>query len=148
MFQHYDNKIAFLHTVYLSTIEEAKEFKALCPNLDKSRAVVPFTLDAEALEMFTGESCYYFDNRGVSDARLCLIIFAAKTLSDKKIQFFENGATQFQKDLIRWGRAGQVSFKDFMGAAFDESNYVSFPNRLLLKQDPKKMSHKELMLSA
>ena len=51
MFQHYDNKIAFLHTVYLSTIEEAKEFKALCPNLDKSRAVVPFTLDAEALEI-------------------------------------------------------------------------------------------------
>lgn len=147
LFQHYDNKISFLHTVSTYSIEQAKEFKELAPNIAKSRILVPLTTDAEALEMFAGNDNYCFDNRGDTDAHICLIILAAKTLTDKKISFFNNGTTKFQKDLCKWARAGQVSFKDFMGNDFNESDYITFPNRLLLKQDPKKISYQELMLN-
>lgn len=147
MFQHFDNKIRFLHTVKCNSKEDAKEFERLATNIYQSRIMIPFDLDKEMIETFAGKGSYRFDNTNVSEERLCTFILAAKTLTDKPIHFYRQGETQLQKDLLSWATKGQISFKEFKGDSFNESNYITFPKRLLLKQNPKTISYEELVLS-
>ena len=109
--------------------------------------MIPFDLDKEMIETFAGKSSYRFDNTNVSEERLCTFILAAKTLTDKPIHFYKQGETQLQKDLLSWATKGQISFKEFKGDSFNESNYITFSKRLLLKQNPKTISFEELVLS-
>lgn len=142
LFTHCDNNIEFIHLLKTNNYKQAKEFLKLYTG-NYSNIILPISFKKEEIESLLGYSNLTFSSEIDTD-ELIKFIFMVKTFSNEKIKIvYSPAATPIVKNLIKWAAAGQVSFKDFLGKDFNDNDYLIFKNRLLLKQDPKKMTYED-----
>jgi len=81
----------------------------------------------------------------ISDAmELTAQILISKILDIKLPMYSTYETDPFILDLIHWNNAGRISFKEFLGINWDPNKYITFPYRLMLQQDPTKITYDEL----
>lgn len=100
------------------------------------------SFNEDDIKFFSNHINVYYNTKDENE--MLLLVFAGKILTNNKIRLPNKCSSKYGEKLIRWGTAAeQVSFKDFLGKDFDDKNYLKTKNRLLLKQDPKKITFKE-----
>lgn len=140
VFKEFDNNIKFVRPVKTNDLNTALEFSKL--NTSKSTIVLPTDFYGEEYLSLTPYYGIEFHAKNKED--LFIYALAAKTLSDEPIRFYGTPTSTFESNLRSWAIASRRSFKDFMGANFNPSDYLNFKYRLLLRQDPTKITYKEL----
>lgn len=139
LFQHFDNKIEFIRNLKPSSIEQADKLLTYYHGNQLIHLPV-YTLNPDVILRFVGKSSILFHvNNEVEYARL---IFAAKVLTDKPLYIAPYiPKTPYEKDLYNWAtKGGQVSFKDYLGINYNDDKFLNNPQRIMLKQDPKKIT--------
>lgn len=140
IFKAFDNNIEFVRSIRPRTYDEAIEYLTLYQG-NKS-IILP--------NIYMGEQYKELIKRGkvdftyVKDEDLFMYTFAAKVMGVKSPHFYRIPISDFEKDLLSWSNVGNISFKDWKGADFNPSLYLNFKYRLLLKQDPTKMTYNDL----
>ena len=141
IFTFHDN-IDFLHSLWPQDYDQAIKFLSLYQNKN-ARIVVPPPFDKNQIIEYCSFNnvsfyCPEFEKQ-------FLLIFTAKVLGESPICFYNPPMTNFEKNLQKWGRNSQtISFKDFLGKEYQEKDYLNFRYRLLLKQNPQKITFEKL----
>ena len=143
IFDHYDNNIDFIHSLKVDKSEEDKMFKLLKkPYGNHTRIVVPWQIDKDKLIYLSSCRGVVFN---INDAmELTAQILISKILDIKLPMYSTYETDPFILDLIHWNNAGRISFKEFLGINWDPNKYITFPYRLMLQQDPTKITYDEL----
>lgn len=143
LFQHYDNNIEFVHSIKPINYEQAISFLNLYQG-NSSRIIVPYTTDKEKLLEYLSYKNVCFAASSIEEK--FLLALAAKTLCEEPILFSNfTSENELEKDINAWSKSKlRISFKDFIGNRFDDNKYLKFRYRILLKQDPKKITYNEL----
>lgn len=140
VFEAFDNNIAFTHPLNCCSINNV--FEVLEKNYSNTATIIPIKFDKDYVLKSLEYKDVCFDNRDVSEEQLFLFILFCKILTNQKIVFSlpSIAATPMVKKLIKWAAAKQVSFKDFLDDEWKEFDYYNFKYRILLKQNPQKIS--------
>ncbi len=143
IFDHYDNNIDFIYSLKVDKSEEDKMFKFLKkPYGNHTRIVVPQQIDMDKLIYLSSCRGVVFN---INDAmELTAQILISKILDIKLPMYSTYENDPFILDLIHWNNAGRISFKEFLGINWDPNKYITFPYRLMLQQNPTKITYDEL----
>ena len=142
-FKYFDNNISFTHTIWCKDKEIALKF--LNKNYQQEcQTVVPILFDEDYVSQLPSYSRVYVDNLKTPDDLFFLFIFALKIWGGGDIVYFTNGfSSKFSQLVYKWYLSRkQISFKEFLQDDWKEEKYYNFRYRILLKQDPKKITYK------
>lgn len=152
LFNHYDNNIDFIHSIRARGYDDQAFIKlAQKPLGAKTELIAHSGLNKETFERFKNCRGIKYDYSGPMD--LFMQIFISKVI-DIPIEFeFKYPQGDFNENffvthMIRWNNLyGRISFKDYMIEmnVWDPNKYINFPYRLLLQQDPTKITYNELV---
>lgn len=141
IFTFHDN-IDFLHSLWPQDYDQAIKFLSLYQNKN-ARIVVPPPFDKNQIIEYCSFNSVFFHCQDVE--KEFLFILSSKILSDSPIHFYNSPSNDFEKNLYKWGQSNQrISFKDFLGKDYNEKDYLKFRYRLLLKQNPQKITFEKL----
>ena len=148
LFNHYDNNIDFIHAIRARSYDD-KDFIKLTqkPLGTKTRLIAHSGLSKDVFERFKNCRGIEYDYTDTTD--LFMQIFISKVIDIPiEIEFkYVDAGDFFRSHLLRWNNLyGRISFKDYMTkmCVWDPSRYMNFPYRLLLQQDPTKITYDEL----
>lgn len=148
LFNHYDNNIDFIHAIRAKSYDD-KDFIKLTqkPLGIKTRLIAHSGLSKDVFERFKNCRGIEYDYTDTTD--LFMQIFISKVIDIPiEIEFkYVDAGDFFRSHLLRWNNLyGRISFKDYMTqmCVWDPSRYMNFPYRLLLQQDPTKITYDEL----
>lgn len=148
LFNHYDNNIDFIHAIRAKSYDD-KDFIKLTqkPLGTKTRLIAHSGLSKDVFERFKNCRGIEYDYTDTTD--LFMQIFISKVIDIPiEIEFkYVDAGDFFRSHLLRWNNLyGRISFKDYMTkmCVWDPSRYMNFPYRLLLQQDPTKITYDEL----
>ena len=142
LFDHYDNDIEFVHSVRGDRDKLLKFIEK--PYGASTRVVFPCTLDSDILTKASEYRGVIFEVGSENSMGLFMMIMISKIIDVKiNVQTFINDP--FYSDLIKWNRADRISFKEFMGERWNPNNYLNFPYRILLSQNPQKITYDDLV---
>lgn len=150
LFEHYDNDINFVHSIRGDHSQKEKMMKFIeKPYGNATRIVFPLTLDADTLAKASEYRGVSFSVNGMSkglDTMGAFMMIMISKVIGVKITLADTNKNSFMQELSRWNNGGRVSFKAFMESkgAWNPSLYINFPYRLLLSQDPTKITYDEL----
>lgn len=140
LFSNFTNNIEFIHPLTPVDNEQAKELLSIYHGT-KTIFIKP-NFNKDDIKFFSNHINVYYNTK--DEDEMLLLIFAGKILTNNRIRLPNKCSSKYSEKLMRWGAtAGQISFKDFLGKDFDDKDYLKTKNRLLLKQDPKKITFKE-----
>lgn len=140
LFQHYDNNIEFIHSLYPHSFEQAAD--VLSVYMGKQYIYLPFfSCDEDIIRKFSKHFnvCFKVEN----EEELILTTFATKLLTNNPLDFsFKE--YRINLDIVKWARSEKrESFQRFMGINYNEHQYLNSKYRLLLKQNPQTISYDE-----
>lgn len=148
IFDCFDNNIRFIRAVKVNS-----EF-GVDSRIDKflekpygmdTRIVVPATVDKDKLLTYSSYKGISFELDTSYTPTMFLDVFIAKVVLDKPLPVYNlGGSNEFQNAIIAWARVGKISFEQFMGGKFKDSDYYNFPYRLLLKQNPLTITYEDI----
>lgn len=140
LFKNFDNNIEFIHPLYPINNNQAKEL--LLTYFGTKTVVIKPSFNEDDIKFFSQHINAYYDVSNENE--MLLLIFAGKILTENAIRIpLIKCDSPYKKRLAEWGKKGQISFKEFLGKDFDDKDYLKTKNRLLLKQNPKKITFKE-----
>lgn len=146
LFDHFDNKINFVRTVMPPSKYDLTEVDKFLtkPYGKATQIVVPATVDKDKLLHYASHDgvCFNLDTSDTDG--VFFHIFISKVVSEKKIRFYNYGLNEKQNDFLRWAGAGRVSFAEFMGENFKDTDYLNCRYRALLKQNPLTISYEDI----
>lgn len=139
LFKSFDNNISFVHPIICNSNNSI--FNILDKNFMNTLVVIPIKFDEDYILKTLEYRQVVFDNRNISNEELFLFILFCKIITKERITFYNPfAAAPFTQNLIQWAAAAQVSFKDFLNTNWKEFDYYNFKYRILLKQNPQKIS--------
>lgn len=145
LINHFDNNIEFIHTIRPTNFVTAEEFINTY-HTSQTKIVLPFTLNPQHIKNFSGWQWMSFDIKDVSNEDLFFFIFAAKIMGIEGLFFdppFSNDP--FKSNLLKWGRSNEmISYQEFLKDVFKDSDYYKLSYRILLKQNPQKITLKDI----
>lgn len=149
LFNHYDNNIDFIHSIRAESYDDQAFIKlAQKPYGPKTRLIAHSGLNKETFERFKNCRGIVYDYTDAMD--LFMQTFISKVI-DIPISFefkYLDSSDFFLTHLLRWNNLyGRISFKEYMIQMnmWDPGKFMNFPYRLLLQQDPTKITYNELV---
>lgn len=147
IFNAFDNTIQFIHPIKPKDFEESKKIlRHHYGNLTQIN--IPVTLNIDQIKYYLQMQGVVFDPAKVSDEKLFLFILIVKCMGENYIQFTNRFSNQpFRQNLLSWGsNKEQISYANFLGVNFNElaSYHFNFKYRILLKQNPKTITLKDI----
>lgn len=142
VFEHYDNDVEFVHTIRGERDKLLKFIEK--PYGASTRIVFPLSLDVDLMRKASEYRGITFEARQEETMLLFMEIMISKIL-DIKIPILTFVKDQFYTDLLNWNKVGRISFKEFMGERWNPNNYLNFPYRILLSQNPQKITYDDLV---
>lgn len=140
LFEVFDNNIEFLHSIKTHNFEIADKFLKLYKG-HRRRLIIPLP-EKNRLIHYCNENVL-IDNSNLSSYQEFLIILFIKTNSDSIINFLvTKNNNNFRKAIYNWGMCPKrISFNKFTNRKFEnKKDFLNFPNRILLKQNPQTMN--------
>lgn len=146
LFDHYDNDINFIHSIRGDYSQRDKMLQFLeKPYGNSTRIIFPATLDEDLLHKINEYKGAAFTAK--YEEELFMMIMISKIINERiKLDYF-CPADSFGAELVKWNNSSQrVSFKSFMDSKgeWNPNKYLKFNYRLLLSQDPTKITYNEL----
>lgn len=139
LFDHYDNDIVFIHTIRCEDKEKILKFIEK-PYGGGTRIELPATFNKDELLMLDEYKGISFTAN--SEEELFVLVFISKILNIKLKLNPYCARTELMRDIIKWNAVDRISFKNYMTNMnkWNQSDYLRFPFRLYLQQDPKKIT--------
>lgn len=141
--QFNSNNIYIIHPVIAKDFGAAAQF--LKYNTTGTELRVPFTLNKDELEFYSNYNGVSIEIKDKSESEIFLLFFTAKVLNLQIKPTYQYNPPTFISNLIKWNsNKEQISFMEFLGKDFNNFDYLKFPYRLLLKQNPKTYSYSDI----
>lgn len=146
LFDHFDNNIKFLHKIKSDNkYDNSQILKFIEKPYVGTEIIVHSGFDVDLMKKLDEYKGITYDYQDEMD--LFMQIMISKIIGIKINFEFKITNNFFIQHLLRWNNLyGRISFKEYMTEmnVWDSRRFINFPYRILLTQDPKKITYNEL----
>ena len=147
LFDHFDNNIKFLHKIKSDNkYDNSQILKFIEKPYVGTEIIVHSGFDVDLMKKLDEYKGITYDYQDEMD--LFMQIMISKIIGIKISFEFKITNDFFIQHLLRWNNLyGRISFKEYMTEMniWDSRRFINFPYRILLTQDPKKITYNELV---
>lgn len=146
LFDHFDNNIKFLHKIKSDNkYDNSQILKFIEKPYVGTEIIVHSGFDVDLMKKLDEYKGITYDYQDEMD--LFMQIMISKIIGIKISFEFKITNDFFIQHLLRWNNlCDRISFKEYMTEMniWDSRRFINFPYRILLTQDPKKITYNEL----